>query len=162
LNYNISNRREVVLTAKIDTYKERIDKVRDMYLSDKLDEEDFRSIKQRYSRELEDLEYNLSVLKASDTTNEIHTKMEKAINGISDISERYKHADTDDKRAIIGLMYPEITFTGTHFQTPRMNSFAEYIFLIKKNIGAKKNGHQNFLNSDDHGVTSTGFKPVTF
>lgn len=55
MNYNISNRREVLLTAKIDTYKERIDKARDMYLSDKLDEEDFRSIKQRYGRELEDL-----------------------------------------------------------------------------------------------------------
>jgi hypothetical protein len=62
--------------------------------------------------------------------------MEKAINGICDISERYKHADTDDKRAIVGLMYPEkVTFTGTHFQTLRMNSFSEYILLIKNTIG---------------------------
>ena len=68
-----------------------------------------------------------------------------------------------DKRAIVGLIYPEkLIFDGENFQTTKINSFANSIFLIKKELGNKKNRQRSELSSNVGLVTSTGFKPVTF
>lgn len=44
-----------------------------------------------------------------------------------------------DKRIIIGLIYLEkLTFDGANFQTAKINSFVNIIFLIKRELGNKK------------------------
>ncbi len=52
-----------------------------------------------------------------------------------------------DKRAIVGLIYPEkLIFDGENFQTTKINSFANSIFLIKKELGNKKTDKEvNYL-----------------
>lgn len=62
------------------------------------------------------------------------------MNAITNISERYKNAGTVDKRAIVGLVYREkLILTERIFQTTEINSLAENIFLIKKEIGRQEN-----------------------
>ncbi|SMP12829.1 hypothetical protein [Chryseobacterium profundimaris] len=71
--------------------------------------------------------------------NNVEHKLDEALNAVTQISERYKKADTVDKRAIIGLIYPEkLTFDGENFQTAKINSFVNIIFLIKKELRNKK------------------------
>lgn len=120
---------------------ERISKARDMFLSDKIDEDDFRDIKNRYKGELDDLDYKLSVLTASQKKEGLEQKVFKALNAVTNISERYKNASTADKRAIVSLIYPEkIIFDGKHFQTPKINSFVDNILLIRRELVRKKKG----------------------
>ena len=152
-----------VLQNKLDAIEGRIDKARDMYLEDKLDEEDFRRIKTKYKVEIEDLNFKLNSLKNSGQTNDIEKKIKQALNAITNISERYKNASTIDKRAIVGLMYPEkLIFDGEYFQTTKINSLANNITLINKELWNKKNRQRSELSSNVGLVTSTGFKPVTF
>ncbi|UMQ43042.1 recombinase family protein [Chryseobacterium sp. Y16C] len=152
-----------VLRKKINDINERISKARDLFLSDKIDEDDFRDIKDRYKGELIDLEYKLSLLVAAEKEDDIAGKISKALNIVTNISERYKNAMTADKRVLVSLIYPEkIIFDGDHFQTPKVNSFVDSIFLIKKELSRQKKGALDFKNLKPCHVTSTGFKPVTF
>ena len=51
-----------------------------------------------------------------------------------------KNATTIDKRAIVGLIYPEkLIFDGENFQTTKINSFINSIFLIKRELWNEKN-----------------------
>lgn len=87
----------------------------------------------------------------------------QALNSITNISERYKNATTIDKRAIVGLIYPEkLIFDGENFQTTKINSFINSIFLIKRELSNEKNRPRSKKTSKVGLVTSTGFKPVTF
>ena len=89
--------------------------------------------------------------------------MSQALNAIVNISERYNNASAIDKRAIVGLIYPEkLTFDGEYFQTTKINSLAGNIALINKELGNKKNRQRSGKSSNVGFVTSTGFKPVTF
>lgn len=63
---------------RIKALKERISKARDMFLADKIDEDDFRDIKNRYKKELEELEEKFLIMK-SDPENEIEKKLGLAL-----------------------------------------------------------------------------------
>ncbi|WFB69086.1 hypothetical protein [Chryseobacterium sp. WX] len=133
-----------------------------MFLSDKIDEDDFRDIKNRYKGELDELKEKLSLIKKSPES-EIETKLSLALDAVTNVADRYRNASLIDKRAIVGSIFPEkLTFDGTSFRTAKMNGFAKSIFLIKKELGGKKRGDQNLKNFNPRLVTSTGFKPVTF
>lgn len=150
------------ITNRVKALNERISKARDMFLSDKIDEDDFRDIKNRYKNELDDLQEKLSLMK-SNPKSEIEMKLSLALDAVINVADRYRNASLIDKRAIVGSIFPEkLTFDGTTFRTAKINSFANHIFLIKKEIGGKKRGDQNLKNFNPRLVTSTGFKPVTF
>lgn len=133
-----------------------------MYLDDKIDEEDFRRIKMKYKAEIENITFKLNSLKNSGQTSDVERKMKQALNAITKISERYQNASTIDKRAIVGLIYPEkLIFDGEYFQTTKINSLAGNIALINKELENKKNRQRSEKSSNVGLVTSTGFKPVT-
>lgn len=62
------------ITNRINSLNERISKARDMFLSDKIDEDDFRDIKNRYKCELDELKEKLGLIKKSPES-EIETKL---------------------------------------------------------------------------------------
>ena len=151
-----------LMTQRVLKIEQKIAKARDLYLEDKLDEDDFREVKKKNKVELDELIFKLNSLKETKKENNIERKLEEALKSVTNISERYKKANSIDKRAIIGLIYPEkLTFNGDVFQTTKINSFVETIFLIKKEIGNKKNRQRSKKTSNVGLVTSTGFKPVT-
>ncbi len=136
-----------MLQNKLIGIERRIEKDRDMFIEDKLDEEDFRSIKNKYKTEIENLKAKLNALRSSTENNNFEQRINQALDSITNISERYKNANTIDKRAIVGLIYPEkLIFDGENFQTTKINSFANSIFLIKKELGNKKTDKEvNYL-----------------
>ena len=151
-----------LLEEDIAKIENKIAKARDLYLEDKLDEEDFRAVKTKNKDEHDRLLFKLNSIKQTKKDNNVEHKLDAALNAVTQISERYKKADSVDKRAIIGLIYPEkLTFDGENFQTAKINSFVNTIFLIKKELGNKKNRQRSEKTSNVGFVTSTGFKPVT-
>ncbi|WP_288447341.1 recombinase family protein [uncultured Chryseobacterium sp.] len=152
-----------ILTEQVTRIEQKIAKARDLYLEDKLDEEDFRAVKTKNKDELDRLLFKLNSIKQTKKDNNVELKLDAALKAVTKISERYKKADSVDKRAIIGLIYPEkLTFDGENFQTAKINTFVHTIFLIKKELGNKKNRQRSEKSSNVGFVTSTGFKPVTF
>lgn len=133
-----------------------------MFLSDKIDEDDFRDIKNRYKGELDELKEKLSLIKKSPES-EIETKLSLALDAVTNVADRYRNASLIDKRAIVGSIFPEkLTFDGTSFRTAKMNGFAKSIFLIKKELGGKKRGDQNLKNFNPRLVTLTSVSSNTF
>lgn len=145
------------ITNRINSLNERISKARDMFLSDKIDEDDFRDIKNRYKGELDELKEKSGLIKKSPES-EIETKLSLALDAVTNVADRYRNANLIDKRAIVGSIFPEkLTFDGTSFRTAKMNSFAKSIFLIKKELGGKKRGDQNLKNLNPRLVTSQDY-----
>lgn len=125
--------------------------------SDKIDEDDSRDIKERYKGELLELEYKLSVLVASEKEDDLADKISKALDIVTNISERYENASVADKRALVSLIYPEkIIFDGDDFQTPKMNIVAQCIYQYNNGLGNKKNRHRNVKSSNVGLVNLTG------
>ncbi|MFC0345370.1 hypothetical protein [Epilithonimonas hispanica] len=134
-----------------------------MFIEDKLDEEDFRSIKMKYKGEIENLTFKLNSLKISSENENVEQKIDQALNAITNISERYKNAYTLDKRAIVGLIYSEkLILDGENFQTTKINSLANSILLIKKELGNKKNRQKSKKSSNVGLVTLTSVSSNTF
>ncbi len=130
-----------ILTEQVTRIEQKIAKARDLYLEDKLDEEDFRAVKTKNKDELDRLLFKLNSIKQTKKDNNVELKLDAALKAVTKISERYKKADSVDKRAIIGLIYPEkLTFDGENSQTAKTNTFVHTIFLIKKKLGNKKTG----------------------
>jgi site-specific DNA recombinase len=131
------------VSKQIDLINERVSKARDLYLSDKLDEDDYREIKSNGKLEAEKLEEELVCLVSETKAFDIQTKLENALNAVSNISNRYKQGDIETKRIIASSIYPKKPeFDGTEFRTDEMNSIAKYIFLINSALHNKKNRHR--------------------
>lgn len=157
---NKDNKEDV--QERIVKLNERISKARDMFLSDKIDEDDFKDIKDRYKDELSELEFKLSTMKSNPII-DIEKKIEGALNSMTNIAERYEKGSISDKRAIIGSIYPEkLIFEKDSFRTAKLNRFAERIFLIKNGLGQKKSGIQNFENFKSRLVPGAGVEPARF
>jgi predicted nucleic acid-binding Zn-ribbon protein len=68
-----------VVQNKLNAIEQRIEKARDMFIEDKLDEEDFRSIKGKYKVEIENLKSKLnSIKKSSEENNNVEQKIDQS------------------------------------------------------------------------------------
>ncbi|WP_374364883.1 hypothetical protein [Cloacibacterium sp.] len=65
-----------VVQNKLNAIEQRIEKSRDMFIEDKLDEEDFRSIKGKYKVEIENLKSKLNSIKSSEENNNVEQKID--------------------------------------------------------------------------------------
>lgn len=88
------------VSKQIDLINERISKAKDLYLSYKLDEDDYREIKSDGKLEADKLEAELSYLISDTKTFDIQTKLKKALNAIGNVTELYQQGDMQIKRAI--------------------------------------------------------------
>lgn len=65
-----------VVQNKLNAIEQRIEKARDMFIEDKLDEEDFRSIKGKSKVEIENLKSKLNSIKSSEENNNVEQKID--------------------------------------------------------------------------------------
>lgn len=65
-----------VVQNKLNAIEQRIEKARDMFIEDKLDEEDFRSIKGKYKVEIENFKSKLNSMKSSEENNNVEQKID--------------------------------------------------------------------------------------
>ncbi len=87
----------------------------------------------------------------------------KGIKSLLSLDRRYIEGNIEEKRKIIGSMYPEkLGFDGLRLRTNRVNEIAMYIYKINSVLSNKKcrtNGAHSTLSGQ---VARAGFEPTTF
>lgn len=146
--YRSANREELderkFIATKIEEQEKILSNARKRFMTEEIDVEDFKAIKIGCSEQLKRLDAKLSELPAkSDGLKRVEGLLDVLIERYSDIKSKYKVASLEDKRNIIGSMYPEnLQFDGTQHRTANLNTVLELILLINNNIEGKKRGER--------------------
>lgn len=117
------------ISKEIRLLHDKVCNARDKYLSDKLDEEDYKEIKMLTKTQIEQLELELQHIVSESKELDIKTKIENALESLENLSNIYQQGDLLTKRTIGSLIFPEkVEFDGKSFQTPKMNIVAQCIY----------------------------------
>ncbi len=86
-------------------------------------------MKTKNKDELVKLLSKLNSKKETKKDKNVELKLDTALKAVTKMSESYKKADSVDKRAIIGLIFPEkLTFDSRNFQTAKINTLERVSF----------------------------------
>ncbi len=114
------------LVDEINKINEKLNKARQLLLSEDLDPIDYRTIKSECENRLVRLEAKLAEAAVNTTTTiGIEKLIDKAVSALSHLDIIYTDADVTRKREIIGSIYPKkLSFDGMQYRTPRINEAA--------------------------------------
>ncbi len=151
------------IMADIERVNQRIEKARNLILSDSIDPSDYRDIKKDCDEQLMRLEAKLSAIVAtSNKSRGINALIESALNNLFDIATTYREATAELKRTIISSIFPEkLVFSETGYRTPKVNAAANLIFLINKDLIEKKDRNNEVSLHHSGVVVSTGIEPIS-
>ncbi len=144
---------------KIERMHEDIGNARKKYLTDKIDEKDYKEFKQECESEITRLEAKAMGLASKII--KIDGVLRGAIENLSNLQQLFENGDVMQKRKIVGSIYPEkLVFDGERYRTVRVNEAARLIYAIDKGFSENKNGQaeENFNLSAL--VPRTGIEPA--
>ena len=158
---NVDDERKAVV-EEMENVNQKLSKARNLFLSDRLDEDDYNEVKVECKKRSDELDESLKSLTKASKDQDVPGKLSLAIESIANIAQRYNDSCVEDKRKIASsLYYHKLEFDGKNFRTPKSNAFLNLIRLSKRGLGDKKNRHQSCKNSDDDEVSAKGFEPLT-
>ncbi len=147
---------------EIQKQDDRLTKARELLLSSILDGKEYKIIKSEAEEQLLKLEARLI-----DATNQrqnsidVESMVEKAISILSNLDETYQKADVNQKREIIGSIYPEkLVFSENNYRTGRINEVAALIYHINSTLPHKKTGTSDESSSKFRLVPRAGVEPA--
>ncbi|WP_186758600.1 hypothetical protein [Echinicola salinicaeni] len=126
------------LKSAIEKLEQKISKIRDLYIDEKLDIEDYRMVKRSCEEEIERLEAKGTKIE-SIITQDIPEKVKKALEMAESLDLLFDTADLGIRRKIIDSIFPEnIVFYGKQHRTARVKGFFLAIYQINSMIAFKK------------------------
>ncbi|WP_240899027.1 hypothetical protein [Sphingobacterium sp. SGL-16] len=124
---------------EIDALNKRYQKALLKNADGEMADDDFQEVKKLTKGKIEDLETKLNDLAGVGT--EIKDLVASALKKVSNIDIRYENGNNEEKRAIIGSMFPEfLEFDGTQHRTARLNSAITLIYQNNNKLQGKKMG----------------------
>ena len=122
--------------------------------------DDFQEVKKLTRGRIEKLEQRLNDLAI--VNSEIKELVASALKKVANLDRRYENGDIEEKRAIVGSMFPEfLVFDGTQYRTARLNSAISLMYQNTSKLLGKKNGTSlSFLDLSQE-VIPLGFEPRT-
>ncbi|WP_429378468.1 recombinase family protein [Mucilaginibacter sp. UYCu711] len=151
-----------VISTKIEEQELNLSKARKRLLKEEIDADDFKAIKAECNDELRMLESRLADLPAkSNELKSIELLLDVVIERYSNILQHYKNQAVEEKRKIIGSMYPKnLCFDGTQHRTAYLSEPLSLILLINSNLQGKKRGEKlSFYNLSPQ-VARRGIEPL--
>jgi len=131
------------LLNQIQIENDSLSKARRLLLDDSIDSNDYKNIKAECENKLLSLEAKLTGF--GKTTFDLEACLNKALTNLSRLQMTYIEGNTEEKRIIIGSIYPEkLCFDGLAYRTAQVNEVANLIYLINRRLEAKKIG-QNLI-----------------
>ena len=125
--------------AALDKATNELLNARHLLLSNEIEPSEYRSIKSEYEKKIVALESRLMEL--TNTTQSITPVLEKALGNLCSLDTLYEHANNQQKREIIGSIYPEkLVFDGFQYRTARLNEVVSLIYSLGKGLEQKENG----------------------
>ena len=96
----------------------------------------------------------------TETPSNIDGLLDQGGNNLFRIDKTYVNGNTDQKRAVIGSMFPEnLIIDGFVFQTARVNEVARFIYSLGEAFIENKTGQKCEIAPLSCIVTLQGFKP---
>ena len=145
---------------QLDETNLKLERARDLLLSSDIEPSDYRAIKTACEEKISLLERKLF-----STTNkepDLSPMWEKAISNLSNIDLAYKDGTVEEKRQIVGSMFPgKVVFDGTRHRTTRINEAVRIISLIDSSLKGKKNGTSLDFSNLSQEVIPLGLEPRT-
>jgi site-specific DNA recombinase len=148
------------ITNQVDQQKQRIQKLQDMLVDNKIDPEDYSKMKSRFEGVKEQLLLRLRQIKS------VHSNFEKylqsGINLLGNLEKYYHASDIEVKQQLIGSIFPEkLVFVDGKVRTARINEVLRLILLNDKD---SRNMIKGQLTSNlwlSSGVEVRGVEPLT-
>ncbi|GAA4930359.1 recombinase family protein [Mucilaginibacter defluvii] len=148
------------LLIQIKDIESKLAYIRDLLASRQIEPEDFRIMKSDYTAALEKLEVKLNAQK--DDQINIADLLNQGIDKLLKIDCAYETGTIEEKRQIIGSMFPEkFNFEKNSLRTGRVNEAARLIYQINNELSGNKkgqNGNKSILSCQ---VGMRGFEPPT-
>lgn len=146
------------LVVEINKVNDRLNKARQLLLSEDIDPTDYRTIKAECEDKLVRLESKLAETAATTvTTASVDKLIDKAVSTLSQLDVLYTEATVTRKREIISSIFPEkLCFDGNEYRTFRVNEAARLIYQINNELGEIKNRKSSELSHLSGRVAPTG------
>ena len=118
----------------------KLAKARNLLLEDKIDSEDFNSIKRECNSEIESLETQISAMNLR-PKKDYKDMIDRGLMVMGKLGELYVKASVEEKKIILSSTFSKkITFQAEKVRTPEVNKFIKLIYLINSGFYAKKKG----------------------
>lgn len=125
-------------------------KALDLLLADKMEADDYRSIKRECEQQVLILEEKITAMAIAQN---IEPLIDKGLAALETIDQAYINGNTMTKRNIIGSMFPDkLQFDGEHYRTTRINEAVRVIFNIGEAFSEIKMGQVRCLSDLSHEV----------
>ncbi len=154
----VKDRRKEIL-QELTILQTRLGKARELLLNGDIDSVDYKTIKSECEQKIQVLEAKFAEIPAK--TESIESLLDKAFDRVCNIETLYVKATLEEKRKIIGSMYPEkLVFRENSYRTSRLNEAVKLIYTLGKDLSETKNrkGDKKFRLSG--GVPRTGIEPA--
>jgi site-specific DNA recombinase len=146
------------LMAELTEQNKRLTKARELLLVEAIDAADYKEIKTECERKTSLLEAKLASVAPQQEN--LDLIIEKALNNLANIDERYQQADVNGKRQIIGSMFLEkLQFEDGVFRTAKVNEAVSLIYSIDKALDGIKKGQTSNKADLSSLVVRPGFEP---
>ncbi len=120
LNHNNQNRDG--LMAKIEKANSKLKKARDLLMEDKIDSEDFNSIKRECQREIDSSENQISALKLT-PKKDFKVMIDRGLMVMGRLGELYENASVEEKKIILSsTFFKKSVFRAKKFEPPKSTS----------------------------------------
>lgn len=125
------------LVDELDKINERLRNARIKLVDGLIATEDFDHIKSHCTKRIEELEIKLNNF--SDDQAEVGAYLKHILTGLEHLSKLYKSGTLEEKRQIIGSIFPEnLTFDGMEHRTARLNEGIDLIYQITSKLRTQK------------------------
>lgn len=138
----ISNRKNSIkqVMAEIEKQNSKILKARELLLSDAIESDDYKSIKDECDKKIVVLESQLKENETTLTEKKLKQMTERTFKTLTNIHLMYENGTVTEKRKIISSIFSEkIVFDGEKYRTPKLNRAAAYIYHFNYNLHIEKN-----------------------
>jgi site-specific DNA recombinase len=148
------------LKTELEEIDKRLTRARNLLIAGDLDPDDYRKIKMESEEKINRLEAMLTV--KNTTITNVEPLLNKAISQISQLATLYNEGTTENKRKIIGSIFPEkLTFENNQVRTTRINEGLRLMLLFYKGLDGKKKGTNQQKSDLSQYVNAEGFEPST-
>jgi site-specific DNA recombinase len=153
------NKQEVKkLQEQLNQINDRLERLQDLMLDQKLDPDEYVSIKARYSAQKDEIKTKINGLKAS--TIEFSKLTQTGLNLLSNIAETYYNASIRLKHKIVGsIFFENFTFDGKKCRTPKLNTIFDLFTRIDTGCEQKKRGQMKDFFQLSPTAERGGFEP---
>ena len=153
-----SERLKVKFQTSLNDVLERIEKLQDLYVDGKIEQNQYNETMSRYNNQKRGLNDNLNNIKLQNS--EYLGWLKNGVDALSNLRTHYNKSMIREKQQIISSIFPEkFEFDGIKCRTTRINDVLRLILQIDKGLQNKKSGQLSKKIELSTLVESPGIEP---